>query len=87
MQELIDADGCDISQIEPNIAAILYGKQWAVLSMPFNLSTLILYYNKDIFEKTIITEVPTSLEGFSLSVMIRKQGGAGEPALALSIYG
>ncbi len=31
--------------------------------MPFNSSTPILYYNKDMFDKAGITEVPDSLEG------------------------
>ena len=50
MQELINADGYDISQIEPNIAAY-YTVNNELYSMPFNSSTPILYYNKDMFEK------------------------------------
>ena len=41
MQELIDADGYDISQIEPNIAAY-YTVNNELYSMPFNSSTPIL---------------------------------------------
>ena len=55
--------------------------------MPFNSSTPILYYNKDMFEKAGITEVPTSLEGIlAIGDDLKTKGGAGEP-LALSIYG
>lgn len=54
MQELINADGYDISQIEPNIAAY-YTVNNELYSMPFNSSTPILYYNKDMFEKAAIT--------------------------------
>ena len=50
MQELIDADGYDISQIEPNIAAY-YTVNNELYSMPFNSSTPILYYNKDMFDE------------------------------------
>ena len=86
MQELIDADGYDISQIEPNIAAY-YTVNNELYSMPFNSSTPILYYNKDMFEKAGITEVPTSLEGIlAIGDDLKTKGGAGEP-LALSIYG
>ena len=52
-----------------------------------NSSTPILYYNKDMFEKAGITEVPTSLEGIlAIGDDLKTKGGAGEP-LALSIYG
>ena len=47
MQELINADGYDISQIEPNIAAY-YTVTMSCTRCPFNSSTPILYYNKDI---------------------------------------
>ena len=86
MQELINADGYDISRIEPNIAAY-YTVNNELYSMPFNSSTPILYYNKDMFEKAGITEVPTSLEGIlAIGDDLKTKGGAGEP-LALSIYG
>ena len=61
MQELINADGYDISRIEPNIAAY-YTVNNELYSMPFNSSTPILYYNKDMFEKAGITETPQTLE-------------------------
>ncbi|MGL4665122.1 MAG: extracellular solute-binding protein, partial [Clostridium butyricum] len=50
MQELIDKDKYDISKIEPNIAAY-YTVDNKLYSMPFNSSTPILYYNKDMFNK------------------------------------
>ena len=49
MQDLVDADGFDLSVIEPNIAAY-YTVGDTLYSMPFNSSTPILYYNKDMFE-------------------------------------
>ena len=62
MQEMIDQDNYDISQIEPNLAAY-YTVDDQLYSMPFNSSTPLMYYNKDIFDKAGITEIPTSLEG------------------------
>lgn len=50
MQELIDADQYDISQIEPNIAAY-YTIDGKLYSMPFNSSTPIMYINKDAFRE------------------------------------
>ena len=49
MQEFIDAEGFDVSVIEPNIAAY-YTVDGTLYSMPFNSSTPILYYNKTAFE-------------------------------------
>lgn len=48
MQNFIDAEGYDISQIEGNIAAY-YTVDGILHSMPFNSSTPLLYYNKDAF--------------------------------------
>ncbi|MEA5014802.1 MAG: ABC transporter substrate-binding protein [Candidatus Limiplasma sp.] len=50
VQEMIDGEGYDISQIEPNIAAY-YTIDGKLYSMPFNSSTPLLYYNKTAFEK------------------------------------
>ena len=48
VQEFIDAEDYDISQIEPNIAAY-YTVDGKLYSMPFNSSTPTLYYNKTAF--------------------------------------
>lgn len=86
MQELIEADGWDAGQIEPNIAAY-YTVGDTLYSMPFNSSTPILYYNKDMFEKAGITEVPDSLLGIaSIGQDLLDKGGAGE-VISLGIYG
>lgn len=49
IQELIDADGYDMSGLEKNITNYysLHGKFY---SMPFNSSTPVMYYNKDAFK-------------------------------------
>ena len=86
MQDMIDADGYDMSAIEPNIAAY-YTVDDRLYSMPFNSSTPILYYNKDMFDKAGVTEVPTSLtEIAEVADALVEQGGAGE-AISLGIYG
>ncbi len=48
MQQMIDAEGFDITKIEPNIAAY-YTVDGKLYSMPFNSSTPLLYYNKTAF--------------------------------------
>ena len=49
VQDFMDAEGFDTSDFEPNVLAYytVDGKQY---SMPFNTSTPLLYYNKDMFE-------------------------------------
>lgn len=86
MQELMDQDGYDVSNLVPNIAAY-YTVNDQLYSMPFNTSTPILYYNKDMFDKAGITEIPTSLEGIgNIADDLVNKGGAGE-ALSMGIYG
>ena len=86
MQQLIDADGWDASQIEPNIAAY-YSVDDQLYSMPFNSSTPILYYNKDMFDKAGITEIPDSFAGIeAVGDDLMNKGGAGE-VISLAIYG
>lgn len=86
MQQMVDADNYDLSQIEPNLAAY-YTIDDQLYSMPFNSSTPLMYYNKDIFEKAGITEIPTSLEGIeAIGDKLLNEGGAGE-VMSLSIYG
>ena len=86
MQEMIDADGYDMSSIEPNLAAY-YTIDDKLYSMPFNSSTPIMYYNKDMFEKAGITEVSDSLEAIEeVGEQLLSKGGAGE-VISLGIYG
>ena len=86
MQDMIDADNYDMSSIEPNLAAY-YTIDDQLYSMPFNSSTPIMFYNKDIFDKAGITEIPDSLEGIEkIGDQLLSQGGAGE-VMSLSIYG
>lgn len=86
MQQMIDADQYDVSSIEPNLAAY-YTIDNQLYSMPFNSSTPIMYYNKDMFEKAGITEIPDSLEAIDqIGEQLTTKGGAAE-AMSLGIYG
>lgn len=86
MQQMIDADSYDLSQIEPNLAAY-YTIDNQLYSMPFNSSTPIMYYNKEMFEKAGITEIPDSLEGIeAVGEKLLNKGGAGQ-VISLGIYG
>lgn len=86
MQQMIDADSYDLSQIEQNLAAY-YTIDNQLYSMPFNSSTPIMYYNKEMFEKAGITEIPDSLEGIeAVGEKLLNEGGAGQ-VISLGIYG
>lgn len=86
MQECVDQDQYDVSQIEPNLAAY-YTIDDTLYSMPFNSSTPLMYYNKDMFEKAGITEIPDSLEEIAkIGQDLLDKGGAGE-VISLSVYG
>ena len=86
MQQMINADSYDLSQIEPNLAAY-YTIDNQLYSMPFNSSTPIMYYNKEMFEKAGITEIPDSLEGIeAVGEKLLNEGGAGQ-VISLGIYG
>lgn len=50
MQNFIDADKWDVSQLEPNIAGY-YTFDGKLYSMPFNTSNPVLYYNKSLFKE------------------------------------
>ncbi|XP_041598366.1 sn-glycerol-3-phosphate-binding periplasmic protein UgpB-like [Vulpes lagopus] len=86
MQNMVDADNYDLSQIEPNLSAY-YTIDDQLYSMPFNSSTPIMYYNKDIFDKAGITEIPDSLEELSeVGGQLMEKGGA-DQVISLGIYG
>ena len=87
MQEMVDADGYDLSALEPNIAAYYTTDDGSLYSMPFNSSTPLLYYNKDMFDAAGITEIPASLPQIAeIGDALMNEGGAQE-VIAISIYG
>lgn len=85
MQDLVDADGFDLSVIEPNIAAY-YTVGDTLYSMPFNSSTPILYYNKDMFAAAGIEEAPSSFKEIE-EVGDKLQSQGVDEVISLSIYG
>ncbi len=86
VQEYIDKDNFDVSKIEPNLAAY-YTIDGKLNSMPFNSSTPLLYYNKDVFEKAGIKEAPKSLEEMLDISDDLKTKGEVEMPISMSIYG
>lgn len=86
MQELIDKDKYDISKIEPNIAAY-YTVDNKLYSMPFNSSTPILYYNKDMFAKAGIDKAPETFSEIEADSNALTSKGGAQNAISLGIYG
>lgn len=85
IQSFIDAEGYDLSQIEPNIAAY-YTINDELFSMPFNSSTPILYYNVDLFEAAGIEEAPKTLAEIIDIQPALLEAGATMP-ISLQVYG
>jgi len=65
IQDFIDAEGYDISDLEPNILGY-YTFDGRLYSMPFNTSTPIVYYNKDAFREAGLDpeKPPKTMEEF-----------------------
>lgn len=61
MEDLAKANGNDLSDIvkSTRLSQTYKGK---MIGMPFNSSTILLYYNKDAFKEANITEAPKSLD-------------------------
>jgi sn-glycerol 3-phosphate transport system substrate-binding protein len=90
MQEFIDRDNYDVSDLQPNIAGY-YSVDDRLWSMPFNTSMPVLYYNKTLFEEAgldpenppkTLDEVRAAAEKLSA-----KNGGPAEFGFGASIYG
>lgn len=85
VQEYIDQDDeFNIDDLEPNLAAY-YTIDDQLYSMPFNSSTPLMYYNKDIFDEAGV-EVPESLEEIGAIAEDLESAGAQMPA-AVGVYG
>ena len=85
MQSMVNADEYDTSVLEPNLAA--YSPLNNLLfSMPFNSSTPLMYYNKDMFDAAGITEIPDSLEAIA-EVGDKLLDGGAQEVMSLGIYG
>ena len=90
VQDYAEKDNWDLKQIDSNIAAY-YTVDGKLHSMPFNSSTPILYYNKDIFKSAGISEVPkTFTDIISLAPKLTKKDSSGtvtQNAIGLYVYG
>lgn len=85
MQSFMDQDTCEIN-LEPNIASY-YTVEDTLYSMPFNSSTPILYYNKDMFQAAGIEKAPATFQEITqIADVLTSKGGASE-VLSMSIYG
>lgn len=85
MQDFIDEEKFDTSQLEDNLLAY-YTVDGKLNSMPFNSSTPLLYYNKDMFDKAGV-EVPKSLEEMKEVGQKLLDSGVTEMPISMSVYG
>lgn len=85
MQSMVNADEYDTSVLESNLAAY-YTINDMLYSMPFNSSTPLMYYNKDMFDAAGITEITDSLESIAQIGDKLLDSGAQE-VMSLGIYG
>lgn len=85
MQSMVNADEYDTSVLESNLVAY-YTINDMLYSMPFNSSTPLMYYNKDMFDAAGITEIPDSLESIAQIGDKLLDSGAQE-VMSLGIYG
>ncbi len=88
VQEFIDRDKFDLGVLEPNILAY-YRVGVRLYSMPFNTSTAILYYNKDMFKKAGLNpeQPPRTFEEIEEYATRLTQSGVTRSGIALAIYG
>lgn len=92
VQKWIDNDKFDISKFEPNLMAY-YTVDNKLYSMPFNTSTPILYYNKDMFKAAgLDPEKPPKtfdeVAAAATALTIKDASGkTTRPGLTMAIYG
>ncbi len=85
IQDFVDEDNYDLSQLEDNLLAY-YTVDGKLNSMPFNSSTPLLYYNKDMFDKAGV-KPPKSLEEMKEIGEKLKDSGVTDMPISMSIYG
>ncbi|MBD3922114.1 ABC transporter substrate-binding protein [Paenibacillus sp. PR3] len=86
IQQFIDADKFDLSQLEPHITNY-YSMDGKLNGMPFNTSNPILYYNKDAFKKAGLDpeSPPKTYEEFAADAKALTKSGVTGGSIA--IYG
>ena len=85
IQDFVDQDNYDTSQLEENLLAY-YTVDGKLNSMPFNSSTPLLYYNKDMFDGAGV-EVPKSLEEMKETGKKLMDSGVTDMPISMSVYG
>ncbi len=77
VQNYVDKEKYDISDLEPNVLAY-YTVDGKMQSMPFNTSTPLLYYNKDLFKAAGLDpeKPPTTFDEFAAAArkLTKKEG-------------
>lgn len=92
VQQFIDRDNYDVSDLEPNVLAY-YTVEGQQASMPFNTSTPMLYYNKDMFAAAgLDPETPprTFEEVWEAARALTQKDASGNvtvSGISISIYG
>lgn len=92
VQQFIDRDSYDVSDLEPNVLAY-YTVEGQQASMPFNTSTPMLYYNKDMFAAAgLDPETPprTFEEVWEAARALTQKDASGNvtvSGISISIYG
>ncbi|MFX3651002.1 MAG: ABC transporter substrate-binding protein [Paenibacillus sp.] len=86
VQQFIDKDQFDLSQLEPNIIRY-YTIDGKLNAMPFNTSNPILYYNKDMFKAAGLDpeNPPKTYEEFEQAAKALAKDG--KPGASMAIYG
>ena len=85
IQDFVDEENYDTSQLEENLLAY-YTVDGKLNSMPFNSSTPLLYYNKDMFDEAGV-EVPKSLEEMKETGKKLIDAGVTDMPISMSVYG
>lgn len=85
IQDFVDQDNYDTSQLEENLLAY-YTVDGKLNSMPFNSSTPLLYYNKDMFDEAGV-EVPKSLEEMKETGKKLMDSGVTDMPISMNVYG
>ncbi len=88
MQNFIDAEKYDTSDLQPPIAGY-YTVNNKLESMPFNTSTPVLYYNKDVFKKAGLDpdKPPATLDEIRRDAEAIKKANAAKYPFGAAIYG
>lgn len=90
MQNFIDKDGYDVSDLQPNVAGY-YSVNDKLWSMPFNTSMPVLYYNKDLFKQAGLDpdKAPATLDEVKAAAekLSAKNGGPAQYGFNAAIYG